>query len=155
MEIECVHVPWGDEPSFTTQTKLFIGHLLCSTRDPQFPQFLTYHGNHLHYIEVVGVVVREVFREEDYLCTIDDGTGLLDCAIRKKVMRGDSLLSQCIRMVGAIEFAPYSLLSQAREDEGDLCAALLSVVSFEHIFDANEEYIHWMKVIKAESHFFG
>ena len=22
------------------------------------------------------------------LCTIDDGTGLLDCAIRKKVMRG-------------------------------------------------------------------
>ena len=57
----CSHILF----TWQTQTKLFIGHLLCSTRDPQFPQFLTYHGNHLHYIEVVGVVVREVFREED------------------------------------------------------------------------------------------
>lgn len=33
-------------------------------------------------------------------------------------------------MVGAIEFATYSLLSQAREDEGDLCAAFVLSLSF-------------------------
>lgn len=67
-------------------------------------------------------------------------------------------------MVGVVEYAPYSLLSQTREDEGDLCAAfvsslfipysLLNVVSFNIIHDANEEYIHWMKVIKNESTLF-
>ena len=68
-------------------------------------------------------------------------------------------------MTGVIECAPYSLLSQTREGEGDLCAAfvsslvilcrLLSVTSFDVIRDANEEYIHWMKVIKNESIIFG
>ena len=76
---------------------MFIAHLLHSKKDETVPQVLQLNGNHLNYIEVIGIVVREKRREEqcsengmfsriDYF-TIDDGTGLLDCKIQNKALR--------------------------------------------------------------------
>lgn len=48
-----------------TTTKLFIRHILHSCRDSNFPQYLVYKGKHLNYIEILGIVVRELTREQD------------------------------------------------------------------------------------------
>ena len=90
-----------------TTTKLFIRHILHSCRDSYFPQYLVYKGKHLNYIEILGIVVRELTREQDseevecWWCLefviVDDGTGLLECRIRSKVLlQSESVENVCV-----------------------------------------------------------
>ena len=51
--------------TFSHYTKLFIRHISHSCRDSNFPQYLVYKGKHLNYIEILGIVVRELTREQD------------------------------------------------------------------------------------------
>ncbi|KAK8802567.1 hypothetical protein WA171_006246, partial [Blastocystis sp. BT1] len=156
MEKKIIRVPWGREISFTTTTKLFIRHILHSCRDSNFPQYLVYKGKHLNYIEILGIVVRELTREQDKFVIVDDGTGLLECRIRSKVMLQSesvenlSFLNKCVRFTGVVEYCPFSQMAQTIDGEGDLCAAKLKVTAIRICEDANEEYLHWMDILKRE-----
>lgn len=69
-----------------------------------------------------------------------------------------------VSVIGFVSYSPFSRLFQTIENEGEmtkgyhaffLCYSSSLVVSSIHeVIDANEEYLHWMEVIRQEKELF-
>lgn len=69
-----------------------------------------------------------------------------------------------VSVIGFVSYSPFSRLFQTIEDEGEMTKAYhlrflyypssLVVSSIHEVTDANEEYLHWMEVIRQEKELF-
>ncbi|KAK8791963.1 hypothetical protein WA158_005340 [Blastocystis sp. Blastoise] len=144
---------WRDEQLYDSIVLIFAHHLKFIKEDEVKKGIYTLFGKKINKVELCGIIVSDIQKEDYHLITIDDGTGLAKCTLWNRLYEqcfetNDDSICQLVKLCGTIKNIPFGGVYAASSDSC-LSSIRVTISNMKIVNDCNEEMVQWLKVIKA------